>query len=491
MGPLVCACGRGSVADSRICWGDPGHLVQAVPKVTSRLQLNPAGSLGGRGRRRGWRFVSRFVRQVFVCPQAAAAAGRSQPRPHRGLSRTASGRALALRNDPGRPRPGARRGAGVSALAAWRTWLVLSASLGLGAGCSSLRYASQAAVGQFQLAAAARPVPEVLADPTTPARTRELLRAVADVRAFAAARGLHVAGNYEQYVELDRNYPVWFVNASHPLSFSPKVFSFPIIGSFPGLSWFREEDAERFAAGLRARGYDVHKRGVSAFSTGGWLDDPLVWSMFSASPAALGFLVNTIVHESVHATVLIKDQQYYNESLASFVGDNLAREYFEARYGQDAPPWLAYQRRRAFGRQRAKQLNELYQQLDSVYRSALPAPRKRQRKRALIDAAVERLELRARPNNASLIGFRLYQVGGPDFSALLAACGGQWRRFLTAVSEVSPDAFGRKQQPDFEPVLSELTRVGCPQRLFPLERSRRTVWRSKQRRRLRRIWHRR
>lgn len=363
-------------------------------------------------------------------------------------------------------------------------------ALGLAAGCSTVRYASQATLGQFELAAAARPVSEVLADPKTPARTRELLRAVTDVRAFARERGLRVAGNYEQYVELDRKYPVWFVNASHPLAFAPKVFSFPIIGSFPGLSWFQEEDAERFAARLRAQGYDVHKRGVSAFSTGGWLDDPLVWSMFSRSPAALGFLVNTILHESVHATVLIKDQQYYNESLASFVADTMSREYFEARYGQNSSFWRTYQERRAFGRKRAKQLNALYQQLDAVYRSPLLAEEKRRRKAALIDAATEKLRLRSRPNNASLIGFRLYQVGGADFSALLTACAGRWRRFWTAVSEVSPEAFGRPQQPDFEPVLAALTRKGCPHRLFPVERPRRTVWRSKQRRRLRRIWHR-
>ena len=54
-------------------------------------------------------------------------------------------------------------------------------------------------------------------------------------RRFAWQNGLRVSGNYEKYVELDREYPIWFVNASHPLAFRARTFSFPIVGSFPGL----------------------------------------------------------------------------------------------------------------------------------------------------------------------------------------------------------------------------------------------------------------
>src|SRR6185436_17089338 len=103
-------------------------------------------------------------------------------------------------------------------------------------GCSTLSYVAQAAAGQWELVSAARPIPAVLADPNTSEQTRELLREVERVRYFGWQRGLKVGASYRKYVQLDRDYPIWFVNASAPLAFRAKVFSFPIVGSFPGLA---------------------------------------------------------------------------------------------------------------------------------------------------------------------------------------------------------------------------------------------------------------
>ncbi len=337
-------------------------------------------------------------------------------------------------------------------------------------GCTTFRFVTQAALGQWELASAARPIDEVIEDPETSELTRNLLSDVQHVRRFAWQNGLHVSGNYEEFVQLDREYPVWFVNASHPLAFVPKIFSFPIVGSFPGLAWFSKEDAEEFRDVLLQHGWDVNMRGVSAFSTGGWFDDPLVWSMLSDSPGALASLVNTVIHESLHATVLIKDQQYYNESLASFVGDTMAGQYLQQRSGERMPAELrAYLLGKRFGQMRAKELNLAYQRLDAVYQSTLPDEQKLARKKELIDELVERLRLVQRPNNATLIGFRLYQVGKDDFSALYAACGHDWRRFLTAASSLSTADFGEEQRAEFGPVVAALTAKGCPTELFPIK----------------------
>jgi len=354
-------------------------------------------------------------------------------------------------------------------------------------GCSTLRFVGQAAAGQWELAGAARPIPEVIADPSTPDLTRELLSEVESVRRFAWQNGLNVSGNYEEFVSLDREYPVWFVNASHPLAFRAKLFDFPIIGSFPGLAWFDQRDAEKFRDKLKAEGWDVNMRGVGAFSTGGWFDDPIVWSMLSDSPGALASLVNTVLHESLHATVLIKNQQYYNESLASFVADTMAGQYLQRRSGELMPKELyAYLAGRRFGQERARQLNLAYQALDAVYGSALPDTAKYERKRQIIDALVKDLKLRNRPNNATLIGFKLYQVGKDDFSELYAACGYSWRRFLSAASSLQSKDFGESQRAEFGPVVAALAERGCPTELFPIEPFRRPDrrWRSKQRRRV-------
>lgn len=362
--------------------------------------------------------------------------------------------------------------------------------LSLLSGCTSLKFVAQAAAGQWELASSARPIPEVISDPKTPPLTRRLLSDIEDVRRFAWRNGLKVSGNYEKYVELDREYPVWFVNASHPLAFRAKVFSFPIVGSFPGLAWFDKRDAEKFRDSLIAEGLDVNMRGVSAFSTGGWFDDPIVWSMLSDSPGALASLVNTVLHESLHATVLVKDQQYYNESLASFVGDTMAGHYLQARSGETMPEELrAYLRGRHLGQLRAQQLNAAYHRLDAVYTSALPDAEKYEQKQQIIDELVKEMRLVQRPNNATLIGFKLYQVGRDDFSELYKACGNSWRRFLTAAASLKSEDFGQPQLAEFGPVVDALTARGCPTELFPIEPFVRPDrrWRSKQRRRIEKI----
>jgi predicted aminopeptidase len=368
---------------------------------------------------------------------------------------------------------------------------LLSACLLLGSvllsGCSTLSYVAQAAGGQWELVSEARPIPEVLADPKTSDQTRDLLSEVERVRLYAWQRGLKTGTNYRKYVQLDREYPIWFVNASAPLQFRAKVFTFPIVGSFPGLAWFDKKNAERFRDRLSRQGWDVNMRGVSAFSTGGYFPDPIVWSMLSRSPGAEASLINTVLHESVHATVLIKDQQFFNESLASFIADTMTGEYLQYTTGQTMPAELhAYLYAKEVGQQRVKQFNGFYQELDAVYGSELPDAEKYARKKQIIDRLVKELRLTNRPNNATLIGFRLYQVGGPNFTALYDACGHNWRRFLSAVSSVSTPDFGQEQSSEIGPVLDRLRERGCPTRLFPIEPFEKGDWRwkTKQQRRV-------
>ena len=91
-----------------------------------------------------------------------------------------------------------------------------------------------------------------------------------------------------------------------------------------------------------------------------------------------------------------------------------------------------------------------------------------------------------RPNNATLIGFKLYQVGRDDFSELFAACGHSWRRFLAGAGSLKSEDFGEPQRAEFGPVVAALRERGCPTEVRPLPPfsipDRR--WRSKQRRRM-------
>src|SRR5690349_3356845 len=91
------------------------------------------------------------------------------------------------------------------------------------AGCESLSYYSQAIGGHFQLLAAARPIDEWLADPTTPADLKTRLETARRIRGFAT-RELHLPdnGSYTSYADLGRRYAVWNVFAAPEFSVEPR-----------------------------------------------------------------------------------------------------------------------------------------------------------------------------------------------------------------------------------------------------------------------------
>ena len=328
-------------------------------------------------------------------------------------------------------------------------------------GCGTISYVAQAARGQYELYRRARPLDEVRNNPCTPSDRKKLLDEIPHLREFAQTQGLNVRNNYRQFVQLDRDHVVWFVNASAPLAFEPKTFWFPIIGSFPGLGWFDENDAKGFAETLRSDGWDVSLRGVSAFSTGGWFEDPLVSSMLQGGDSALGRLVNVILHESVHATVLLKNQQYFNESLASFVADTMTPQYLGARYGKHSVEYVAYEDNYIQRQRYGKQFIDTYDQLNELYRSRHSAKVKLERKSQLLWELSRELDLEHPANNATLIGARLYGIGTAEFGTLLDRCAGNWRRFLPTSASLGAEGFRTDQQENFGSIVTRLADKEC------------------------------
>jgi predicted aminopeptidase len=330
------------------------------------------------------------------------------------------------------------------------------------AGCGPARYLTQAAGGQLSLFQRSRPLPRVLRDERTPKRLRGLLREVPVIKRFGEAHGLKPTPNYAAWVQLDQPAVVWVVSACDPLEFKSRVWSFPVVGDFPYLGWFSLRDARGFAGELGVEGLDVDVRGASAYSTLGWFADPLLSSMVPEGDEALGELANVVLHESVHATLHIPSQAYFNESLASFVADHLTPEFLERRKGTDSKEREAYVRGEAQGRERVRALHEAYDQLDQLYRSGKTREEKLQEKQRMLGELKERLRLRREPNNAMLVQFRTYDTGTPEWEALHRACGESWERFLETLSTLGPSSFQAPHARDLGPVLRPLISKGCP-----------------------------
>jgi predicted aminopeptidase len=338
-----------------------------------------------------------------------------------------------------------RRRAVLVAAAAW-LWL---------GGCFHAEYIAQAGLGQLDLYAKRRPISEVLDDPTTDARTRALLVEVGHVLSFAESHGLSPKGNYEHYVDLQRDAVVWFVTASRELSFEPKVWRFPIVGGFPYLGWFDRRDAWRFRDRLERDGWDVLVRPVRAYSTGGWFTDPVLSTMLTPRESARRSLVNVLLHELVHANVLVNDQSIFNESVATFVGDRMTEDYLAERFGAESTELAAYRAELAASAAYGARLSRAYRELAEVYESDRSEAAKRADKARILAALAADVPRLHRPNNALLLGYRTYHAGQAEFAALFEACGKSWPRFLAVVEAVRPGDFSEAQQEDIGPVILE------------------------------------
>ncbi len=328
-------------------------------------------------------------------------------------------------------------------------------------GCLMPRYLAQASYGQLDLLRRAVPLEDAIADPDLPLVIRELLAEVPGIKAWARAAGLSVTDNYNTYVDLDRDYAVYFVGAAPPLSMKPRRWCFPIAGCFTGLGWFDEDDALHFRDQLIAAGWDAMARPASAYSTGGWFPDPLLSTMLPdgdprTADEASGFadLANVVIHESVHATVLVPDQMFFNEGVAEYVGDALADQLLVERHGEASPVVVAYRAGLARGRARSVRMLQTYKELEALYAGSEPDAVKLTRKAAIIDALVADLGIppRRRPNNATLVEVRLYTASYEGFAEVHRTCG-SLSALIAAGKRLGRGDFTEKLQEDLGPVL--------------------------------------
>ncbi|MGX4644381.1 aminopeptidase [Massilia sp. SYSU DXS3249] len=218
----------------------------------------------------------------------------------------------------------------------FRRALKLSAAAGavsLLASCSTLNYYSQAAQGQLELLADARPIDDWLADPATNTSLRHRLETARQIRRFAVQQmGLPDNGSYTNYANVKRKYVLWNVVATPELSLKPLQWCFPVAGCVNYRGYYSKADADAYAKQLRAQGRDVEVGGVSAYSTLGWFRDPLISTFINYPDAELARL---IFHELAHQVTYVPGDSRFNESFASAV-EEAGVELWLERFGNPA-----------------------------------------------------------------------------------------------------------------------------------------------------------
>jgi predicted aminopeptidase len=329
-------------------------------------------------------------------------------------------------------------------------------------GCMPIRYVTQAAAGQELLNRQGVDIETVVREERLDKRTRQLLAHVRHIKAFGESYGLRQTKNYERYIRLDRPAVVWVVSACDPVAFRPRVWRFPIVGSITYSGWFDRAEAKTYAEGLAKEGWDVDLRPSQAYSTLGWFDDPILSTMISPESDALGELADVVLHETLHATFYVPNQSTLNESVASFVGDELAVRYLDATLGPDSDEKARFLEGRRRGERRGRLMKSAYEALDALYRSARPRAEKLTEKAQIIAQLTKDTGIKRPLTNATLIQYKTYGSGKAELAALLDACGGDFLKTLRGLDALRRTSQDAPPHSDPAELLRPLVEAGCP-----------------------------
>ena len=314
-------------------------------------------------------------------------------------------------------------------------------------GCASLKYYSQAVGGELSVLAHARPISEVIDDPKTTPELKTKLTHLQAMREFAVHE-LALPDNlsYRRYTDLGRSAAMWNVFATPELSLEPKKWCVLIAGCMSYHSYFANADAEREAEQLRRDGYDVYVGGVTAYSTAGWFDDPVLNTMLAyAEPELAGILF----HELGHQKLYVPDDTALNESFATTVEREGVRRWLAAQNAQiDYGTYLERAKRyEAF----TALVMQYRARLQTLYESTASDADKRTGKRDLFDALRRdyvqwKMEWKGyagydrwieNVNNARFLSIGLYHGYIPAFEALLAREHGDLPAFYRAAQALA------------------------------------------------------
>lgn len=285
-------------------------------------------------------------------------------------------------------------------------------------GCQT-SYILKSGYYQAQLIRNRVPNDEILKNASVDEETKRKIRLIQYVRKFSEEQlGLTPTQNYTSYVKIQGDYVTYIVQASPQYELEHYLWHYPFLGSLPYKGFFEKEDALDEAKKLKSQGYDTMVRGVRAYSTLGWLKDPILSSMMNYKDPEL---VNLIIHESTHSTLYIKSSADFNEQLAVFVANVGTELFYKHKEGDNSPTLkevsVTNQDEKKFSKfitQEIKKLKEWY-----VKNPQLHTPSEKQKRLDDIKNNLKKIEStfskdsyhyfkNADINNAVLMGYKTY-----------------------------------------------------------------------------------
>ena len=334
--------------------------------------------------------------------------------------------------------------------------VLLAGGIGL-LGCGGL-YIMKLGVGQAKILLDREPIPEVLADPGVDPNIKEKLRLVLEVKEFAEKDlGLKAAKQYRYYYDTGGRPIIYTVTASPQDRLEAYTWHFPIVGEVPYKGFFALEDAVEERDELDDEGYDTNLGSAQAFSTLGWFSDPVFTSMLEQRPE---LVVETVIHELCHATIYVKGETPFNESLATYVGIAGAVAFLSERHGEDSREVRFARDLLADREVFSGIIQDLQKELNALYAEKVPLEEKLGRREEIFERSKARVkdseDLRTEEfdfygrlemNNAIVLAILHYHTRLDHFEEVHAKEGGDLKKTIARFT-AAPDEMvaGWKQQ---------------------------------------------
>ncbi len=230
-----------------------------------------------------------------------------------------------------------------------------------------LSYGYMQAKGQFKVIWDVQDINEILIDPSFPDSLKSRIRLIQEIKQFGVdSLGLSPSNNYTTFYDQHNKPLIWLITASDRYRIDAHQWHFPIIGSFPYKGYFDSTWAAKDEKILQKDGYDTDMGEVSAWSTLGYLKDPILSSMLQKSE---GSLANLILHELTHGTMFVKNNLELNENLASFIGNYGAERFLIYKFGPDSKELKNYQYSKKYNEAYAQHMVRGARALDSLYQT--------------------------------------------------------------------------------------------------------------------------
>jgi predicted aminopeptidase len=300
-------------------------------------------------------------------------------------------------------------------------------------------YFYQQAKGGLTVAFNTRPLTEVLTDKTVPDSLKKRILLIHEIRKFAID-SLKLQDNPSVYQTMfdQKGKPlVHLLTVAERYKMEAKTFSFPvvswIIGNFTYKGFFDSTAAYQEEVLWKSKGYDTDMGQGIAYSTLGWLPEPILSSMLYYSD---GKLASLIIHEMTHGTIFVKNDHETSENLANFIGDYGAKRFLKYKYGVNSENYKKYAQSRFLRDKLIRHLNRGTLQLDSLYRN-FQANSSSEYKDSLKYTLIEKI-MRSKdtlfvnspnfqkqplkkedlPNNAYFVSFKTYNSKQNEFEVL-------------------------------------------------------------------------